>query len=499
MKTKSFFTLGGFPMICLLLIAICMPASATAKGKNLSAYLSYTSFYSPNDGPYLETNLSVVGSTVTYVKKSDGKFQGSIQVIMLFRKEQKIVHFNKYELRSPELEDTTNLDFQFIDQQRILLPNGSYDFEIQISDMAADAKPVIVNQPLELNYPEDKVTVSGIQLVESYKKAEQTGKLTKSGYDITPYVHTYYPGDMNRLIFYSEIYNTAKLLGADQKFLISYYLEDANLHKPVQEYIKHKKESCNEVIVLFSEFDIANLRSGNYSLAIEVRDQNNKLVGLNKLFFQRSNPKIQINPEDIAAISVEGMFTSRINDMDTLRDYIKCLEPISSEMEANFARSYLASASKDKLQKYLYNFWYERNEANPYEEWIKYLNEVNKVNLAYSTQIHKGYETDRGRVYLRYGPPNSISESYNEPGTYPYEIWHYYQLNSQRNRKFVFYTHDIVTNDFVLIHSDAIGELSNYRWQQVIYGRVDPGFNIDEGVKEDPWGGRSKEYFDLPR
>ncbi|MEZ5195370.1 MAG: GWxTD domain-containing protein [Bacteroidales bacterium] len=76
--------------------------------------------------------------------------------------------------------------------------------------------------------------------------------------------------------------------------------------------------------------------------------------------------------------------------------------------------------------------------------WETYLEKVNLVNLAYSTQIQKGYDTDRGRTYLKYGEPNAISESYNEPATYPYEIWHYYDLgNGQRNKKFVFYTRDM--------------------------------------------------------
>ncbi|MCK7531387.1 MAG: GWxTD domain-containing protein [Marinilabiliales bacterium] len=126
-------------------------------------------------------------------------------------------------------------------------------------------------------------------------------------------------------------------------------------------------------------------------------------------------------------------------------------------------------------------------------EWLNYLSEVNKVNYAYSTPILKGYESDRGRVYLKYGPPNAISESYDEPATYPYEIWHYYVIkDGQRNKKFVFYSRDIVTNDFQLLHSDVTGELSNYRWQYVLYSRVDAGYNIEKGVSEDSWGGNSK-------
>ena len=40
------------------------------------------------------------------------------------------------------------------------------------------------------------------------------------------------------------------------------------------------------------------------------------------------------------------------------------------------------------------------------------------------------------------------------------------------DRKFVFYTRDIATNDFQLIHSNAVGELTFYRWQTVIYQRT---------------------------
>jgi len=264
--------------------------------------------------------------------------------------------------------------------------------------------------------------------------------------------------------------------------------------------MKYKKETSANVNVVFSEFDITNLPSGNYFLVIEARDKENNILNSNKIFIQRSNPRMQINLEDIATMNVENTFAYGINNMDTLQEYIRCLEPISSEQEKGFAVAHLHSSDIEILQKYFYRFWLERNELEPERAWLAYLDEVNKVNYAYSTSIQKGYETDRGRVYLHYGPPNAISESYNEPSTYPYEIWHYYVLeNGQRNKKFVFYTKDIVTNDFMLLHSDVTGEPSNYRWQYYLYQRVDAGFDIDRGVMPDSWGGNSKKYFDLPR
>jgi GWxTD domain-containing protein len=251
---------------------------------------------------------------------------------------------------------------------------------------------------------------------------------------------------------------------------------------------------------MLNEFDIYDLKSGNYFLTIEARDRENNLMAKNRIFFQRSNPRIRISKEDLAAMNINNTFAERIADLDTLSYYIACLDPIADDQELTFIMANKNSNDIESLQKFLYKFWHDRYPADPEREWLNYLNEVTKVDLAYSTSISRGYETDRGRVYLKYGPPNAISENYNEPATYPYEIWHYYELeNGQRDRRFVFYTKDIVTNDFAQLHSDVPGELSNYRWQYILHERVDPGFDIDRSVVPESWGGNSRRYFDLPR
>lgn len=484
-------------IICLLGFLFLSP---DASGKKLQVFLTYSTFNSPESGPYVETYLSVYGNSVHFIPTESGKFKGSLQVIMIFKKGDEIVNFDKYELSSPELEDTTKIDFTFIDQQRYLLPNGDYNFEIQVGDINSETKPYISMQPLSINFPDNEVMVSGIQLLESYKKSEENSILSKSGYDLIPYVFNFYPEDINNLTFYTEIYNSNTVLGENEKYLLSYYIAEIDNDTPLARYVRYKKETTASVNVLLTEFNITDLPSGNYFLIVEAKSKENKRLGINKFFFQRSNPKIQYSLDDLTALNLNKTFAGRINNMDTLAEYVRCLIPISNNQEINFALAHLESSDIETLQKFFYKFWYERNQLEPEKEWLNYLNEVNKVNLAYSTSISKGYETDRGRAYLKYGPPNAISESYNEPSAYPYEIWHYYELkNGQRNKRFVFYTVEIATNDFRQVHSDVTGELANYRWQQVIYGRVDPGFNLDSGAENDGWGGNSKKYFDTPR
>ena len=494
--------LRKFPNISIILIIVLVligPINAD-EIKKLNALMSYTTFYSPESGPFIETYLSVRGNSVEFVKNENQKFQASIQVIILFKKSDEIVNYDKYELFSPELEDTTQINFSFIDQQRYSLPQGSYDFELQIWDKNSKAKPYINLQPLTIYYPDDEVTISGIQLIESFEPTKETGILTKGGYDLIPYIVNFYPEHINKITYYGEIYNTKDKLGDEGKYLLTSYITKMEKDQPLASYITYKKETTGDVTVVFSEFDITNLKSGNYFLSIEARDRNNELIAKNRIFFQRSNPRIQLRVEDIATININNSFAQRINNLDTLANYIACLDPISDDQERSFALTHLQTADIGTLQKYFHKFWSDRDQLQPEMAWNNYLSEVNKVNLAYSTMISKGFETDRGRVYLKYGPPNAISESYNEPATYPYEIWHYYELeNGQRNKRFIFYAKDIVTNDFMLLHSDVSGELANYRWQYYLYQRVDPGFNIDQGAGADSWGGNSKRYFDLPR
>lgn len=468
--------------------------------KRLNAFMSYTTFNSPENGPYIETYLAVAGNSVEFKLKENNKFQASIQVIMLFRSGEEIVNYDKYELLSPELDDTTNIDFNFLDQQRYSLQKGSYDFELQIWDSHSEAKPYVNLQPIVLDYTDGEISFSGIQLVDTYEKTIEANILTKAGYDLVPYIVNYYPGQVNTLRYYTEVYNSDKILGSGSQYLVSAYISTLEKDEPYKDYVNYRRITSSDVNVMFNEFDISNLKSGNYFLTIVARDRENKLLAKNRIFFQRNNPRIQLRKEDLASTSINNTFAERINNQDTLANYMHCLDPIADDQEKTFILVNNQTADLETLQKFFYKFWYDRNPLDPEQEWLAYLNEVRKVDLAYSTNISRGFETDRGRVYLKYGPPNAISESYNEPATYPYEIWHYYELdNGQRNRRFVFYSRDIVTNDFMQLHSDVSGELPNYRWQYILHQRVDPGFDIDQSVVPASWGGNSRRYFDLPR
>jgi len=118
-----------------------------------------------------------------------------------------------------------------------------------------------------------------------------------------------------------------------------------------------------------------------------------------------------------------------------------------------------------------------------------------------------------GRVYLKYGPPNTITDvpfdastsgmtvddnpdAVADGGSVPYQIWHYYTLGNQRNRKFVFANIHLALFDYKLIHSNMPGEINNENWQAELRWR----FQHDATMSDrDRYRGRSGDFYNNPR
>ncbi len=82
-------------------------------------------------------------------------------------------------------------------------------------------------------------------------------------------------------------------------------------------------------------------------------------------------------------------------------------------------------------------FWSARDPdpSTPENEALaQYLERVQYVVKEFS-QFGTGWRSDRGRVYIRYGPPEQIDTAMDQRAQGEYEIWRYYTLN----RNFVFY------------------------------------------------------------
>ncbi len=492
-------------MFRIIFLSTCMlMAFHQGFAAGIKAYFSYAVFNSPGKGPYLETYLTISGNSVKFIREK-GKFKGQVHIIMNFKKANELVKNSNYNLSSPEINDTLTPP-NFIDQQRFSLPNGEYDFEITIEDSHDLQHSRFTSiEKIKIDIPTQQIVVSDIQLIESFTKSVKPSIITKSGYDLIPYSLNYYPDEMTSLSFYSETYNTNAVLGKDARFAFVYYVESYETLEKMEGLYAFSKQTSAPVNVLMNQLNIKKLPTGNYNLVIEVRDQKNLIQAQKKVFFQRRNNEAQIQLSDLASIDPNATFASKYKNKDSLKDILRSLWPVSSPMEREWQNNQITTTDLKSMQQYLYVFWKNRNQRNPEEEWNKYHEKVELVDKLFRAGKTPGYATDRGRVYLQYGPPDSRQEVPSEPESYPYEIWQYYRIvdpvnaQMQTNKRFVFYNREIAGNNFELLHSDARGELKDSRWQFRLRQRTQQKLNLDVEKPNENYGSRADELFNNPR
>jgi hypothetical protein len=247
------------------------------KASDVVALLSYSTFKSPEKGPYVETYLTVFGNTVVHKKNKAGNFQGQIEVSLLFKQNDSIRGISKFTLAGPEIADTTKGFTNFIDLQRFALPNGIYKLEFSIADKnRPKGKEYKGELEVVVSFRDDILSMSDIEFVESYAKASSPGPLTKSGYDLVPYVSNFFPENLGKITFYGEVYNAQAILGTNTRFLATYYIENYINRIKLPSFSRFSTHNTAPVVVLLSELSIADLPSGAYNLVVEIRDKNNE-------------------------------------------------------------------------------------------------------------------------------------------------------------------------------------------------------------------------------
>lgn len=452
--------------ICLFSI-LMIPTNTQAK--KLKAYLSYYTFNTPEQEPYLETHISVIGNTVKYVKNSANKYQGSIGITLLIKQDDKILAAEKYNLLSPELTDTLTINSNFIDQKRFKLENGKYTFELNIVDNNNTQNAEIVKQDFEIDFKKSTIAFSDILFIESYSKSDKKNQFNRNGFEMLPFVNNFLPTNVGKLIFYTEIYNT-QLVAPNESFLLNCYIQNADGMKNLSNYTTSKKIISKDVYVLMNEYDISLLPSGNYYFLVELRNKNNEIIASKSNFFQRSNKALTGDISNIAGIEFDNSFAAKYSK-EELKENIKSLNPISIQSEKDYVKTLLANDDEVQMRQYLIYFWEKRHPGESAVKWADYETQVKIANSKFGSPYTKGYDTDRGIIFLKYGPPNNIRFNDMDNQAYPYEIWHYYKIATFSNRKFVFFSPDNIKNEMVLLHSNLTGERNDPQWKYKILAR----------------------------
>ncbi len=493
--------------IIYLFVLVCFCQKVQGQ-KNPRAFFELAQFQTSDKKAYVETYLNLMGNSLKWNKDNEG-FKSNVEIEYLFYMDTLLKKVSKINLASPVIQDTTK-KINFLDAQRFALNDGTYKLIINIKDISANSKKSTIVYNLVLHASDSLPTASDIEFVEStVASSNNKSPFFKSGLEITPYISSFFDAKQKDLMFYAEVYNASIYLNRNalpSKAILSYGVYRDGV--VVDGFVKQQRIDALTTNVVLGKFNMQELTTGKYELKIKLQDANGKVFIDKSKFFERigNNSGLVFKKDTLKNNGLN--FPFNIEDKDSLKNMILSLQPIALASEYNMGVATVKDGEIKKMQNFLYGYWTSKDAKNAELAYFKYAEQVHNAQILFGSPKRKAYLTQRGRVFLQYGPPDSRNPIYNDADNYPYEIWQYYRINDvngkpQSNRMFVFADLSLTDVDYKLIHSTARGELYDARWQIVLKKRsvnqtnIDKAFNLDNTQLNNQ--GNNEELFNAPR
>ena len=344
-----------------------------------------------------------------------------------------------------------------VEHFRFAAAEGRYTIEVSVRDSASG---LVKRSDIEVRAFDGGPTVSDLLLSPAIRQRDSTsvtgsGEISRGGFLITAQTVPVLTPSQAQLFYYLELYPghestvelTARVVDQDGHELISTAPEAVTI---------------SAAGVAASGLNLAGLPPGEYQLEL--------VVGMDGSTVRRAAPFRMAGFETEAAIAravedrAADVFANLTEDqLDTL------YQPLVHIMERD-ERGIYDDLSVEGKRNYLRQFWQRRDPTpatpdNPEQErfyaMIAYANREFRESGAGDVP---GWRTDRGRIFIRYGPPDEVLRRPASGPTPPYEAWKY---TSGRLRKFVFLDRTRLGN-YTLLYTNERREPSLPDWEDIL-------------------------------
>lgn len=443
------------------------------------------------------------GADLKYNQDEDSLFQAQVEVTLMFIQNNEILDYSKTIVKSQKTTDAVNSISDFIDQQRFEVSPGNYELKIVLKDVHNPTDSVSSIQDVDVRMDPNSLAFSDIMLVGSTSPAINGSVFERGGLNLYPKISPFYSNDLTELQFYSELYNANEKLGNSTPFLVSIEIVSPNTDEVVGQFRSIQRKNAAAVHPILQRINITDLPTGSYVLMLKAVDRNNEVLSTRSLPFKRFN---QSDENLSLRLDPSETFVGQIPE-DSLRLMCNCLIYKGTDAEVNYISNNYRKAEYSELQRFFYAFWQDRNAMDPESEWRTYYQDIAYAEDRYGNNTQHGCGTDRGRIYLKFGKPNSMSIVRSESRAYPYEIWHYYKIPEKSNAKF-FFLDTKRTDEYILAHSNVLGEPYDQLWYTRLVRETMGGSQSSQersqevlGSEGDPYshGSRALDYWNNPR
>lgn len=450
-------------IICVLSIILnfsTLSAQDIAPVSDLFVNVDYSIFKNRDKTNYLEIYYGIYPGMLHYKTMPDDKIQGGIFIStkILTDDGSTIVNGTTFPIQISET-DTTDAWFRYpmVTQAGFNLAPGDYQLSIIVSDSLNSARVDSTLIPFSLEDVGTELTMSDIQLAKKITPSTKTGDLFfKNSLEVIPIPTLVFGLATTPVLFhYAEIYNIKP--GTRYKLKTS-LLNMAG--EPVKETSQFRVFK-NATGIIVGTTPVTSYPTGKYVLRCEIQTKLGKTLLLSDKKLNILNPHIKNQKSESAAAILAQLQNATEQE---LRDEFEVAKYVASEADKNMFKTI---TDANIMREFLSEFWPRAKSptAETADEIIGrkvYLRRVEVANEQFSIFSKKGWKTDRGRVFIVYGPPSDIQRNPAQDNEIASQTWTYFDIEG--GVVFVFLD-ESGYSEYRLVHSTKRGELADSRWQ----------------------------------
>ena len=159
----------------------------------------------------------------------------------------------------------------------------------------------------------------------------------------------------------------------------------------------------------------------------------NKKFLLKPTFFKKIKNNLEIVLKQDRKIDTKSIVLSmyRPGISNKIDNFQLALEQMDRYLLTNNERRLLKKSSKEEKEKLFISFWKNRDNT-PASEFNELMHEFyNRIDYAneHFDGWKSGWETDRGQIYVLFGPPDNISRTHSFNTNSVTQTWEYYRIS----------------------------------------------------------------------
>jgi GWxTD domain-containing protein len=443
-------------LLVLLFVSALSNAQQLAPREPLRITVDCSRFRGPDDSTAeVELYYSFPQTSLTYAPDSAG-YKGMLDVILTAKLRDSLIYAAHW-IAPHILNDTSLLStgMNLVSVHDMALASGNFMFKILARDMLDPSRKdsVVFRLPVR-PVGEGKAALSDLEWASTIRLSDQKTVFYKNRFEVRPNVGGVY-NETQPCYYYAEAYNL--LAGEDRG---DYTLRSAVFDAVGREMLswdrlqKRKLESR----VLVDTVSIRNLKSGTYTLLLSILDSTKKtLTSSGKKFFVYNSVLGVDSSLRTATGSLPLTIYATMDETELDQEFRQAKYEALPDEQAQYS----GLKGVDAKRKFLSSFWRRR----PTGMREAYLARVGYANQNFHMMGREGYRTDRGRVYIVYGPPDDYERHPNESESRPYEIWTYNAIQGGVEFDFVLRSPG---GDYELVNSTHRNELHDTNWQRYL-------------------------------